>query len=56
VRDAAAKILENTTLADLIGREPEADSHPKAINRKTARKKKSEPGVAPVLAAGEVHD
>src|SRR6202142_3727377 len=34
VRDAAARILENTTLADLISRGPEEDAHPKAINRK----------------------
>src|ERR1700735_142113 len=38
VRDAAAKILENTTLADLISRGPAADSHPKTINRKNTRK------------------
>src|ERR1700722_20398976 len=34
VRDAAAKILESTTLADLISRGPVRGSHPKAINRK----------------------
>jgi DNA-binding IscR family transcriptional regulator len=55
VRDAAAKILENTTLADLISREP-AGSRQKAINRKTSRKKKSEPSVLPMLARGEGHD
>src|ERR1039458_262304 len=37
VRDAAAKILENTTLADLISRGPADASYPKAINRKTGR-------------------
>src|ERR1022692_2536887 len=34
VRDAAAKILENTSVADLISRGPADESHPKAINRK----------------------
>ncbi len=57
VRDAAAKILENTTLADLISREP-AGSRPNASDRrigskKTSRKKKSEPSVLPMLARGE---
>ena len=53
VRDAAARILENTTLADLISRGPAQDSHPKAINRKTARKKKAELKVLP-MAGGQV--
>jgi Rrf2 family protein len=63
VRDAAARILENTTLADLISRGPAADSRPqtgdrksgerKSINRKTAKKKKGEPSVLPMLARGE---
>src|SRR6195256_1988189 len=58
VRDAAARILENTTLADLISRGPAADSHPKtgerkSINRKTAKKKKAEISVLPMLARGE---
>jgi Rrf2 family protein len=52
VRDAAAKILENTTLADLINSEP-ASSAPKAIIRKNARKKKTEPSILPMLARGE---
>jgi DNA-binding IscR family transcriptional regulator len=53
VRDAAAKILENTTLADLISRGPVA-SHPKTSNRKisprkTGKKKKAEADVLPLL-------
>jgi Rrf2 family protein len=56
VRDAAAKILENTTLADLISRGP-ADSHSKAINRKinktvNKKNKKVEPNVLPITAGG----
>jgi Rrf2 family protein len=55
VRDAAASILENTTLADLIGRGPAGRSNPKAINRKTSdrttsKKKKHEPTVVPIAA------
>jgi hypothetical protein len=63
VRDAAARILENTTLADLICRGPAAGSRPKAsqrktgerksINRKTAKKKIAEFNVLPMLAHGE---
>jgi Rrf2 family protein len=68
VRDAAARILENTTLADLISRGPAADSRSKfgerklgerrigerkSINRKTAKKKKAELSVLPMLAQGE---
>jgi Rrf2 family protein len=68
IRDAAAGILENTTLADLINRGPAADSRSKSrerklgdrksgerksINRKTAKKKKAEPTVLPMLARGE---
>lgn len=58
VRDAAAKILESTTLADLISRGPAGDSRPKAINRKGNRKKKKSgpnpnPNVLPMVAAGE---
>lgn len=61
VRDAAASILDNTTLADLISRGPVSRSHPKAINRKignrkTGRKKKSDARVLPMLAQGEGHD
>jgi len=61
VRDAAARILENTTLADLISRGPAAGSHPKAserktIGRKASRKKKTEAKVLPMLAVGEGHD
>src|SRR6202047_3486082 len=47
VRDAAARLLKNTTLADLVSREP-AGSRPSAINRKTSRKKNSEPNVLPM--------
>ena len=63
VRDAAARILENTTLADLISRGPAAGCRPKtddrksgerkSINRKTAKKKKGELSVLPMLARGE---
>jgi Rrf2 family protein len=52
VRDAAAKILENTTLADLINSEP-AGSAPNAIIRKTGKKKKTEPSILPMLAHGD---
>jgi Rrf2 family protein len=60
VRDEAARILENTTLADLISRGPAAGSRSKAserktINRKTNRKKKTEPKVLPMLAAVDGH-
>jgi Rrf2 family protein len=60
VRDEAARILENTTLADLISRGPAAGSRSKAserktIKRKTNRKKKTESKVLPMLAAGERH-
>ncbi|MGC1477073.1 MAG: Rrf2 family transcriptional regulator, partial [Terriglobales bacterium] len=60
VRDEAARILENTTLADLISRGPAAGSRSKAserktINRKTNRKKKTEPKILPMLAAGDGH-
>src|SRR3981081_2684292 len=58
VRNAAARILENTTLADLISRGPAAGSRAKTgerklINRKTAKKKKAELSVLPMLARGE---
>jgi len=68
VRDVAAKILENTTLADLISREPARDSRPKNGERKTdtgnticrkrskSKKKIAEPNVLPMLAGGEGHD
>ena len=47
VRDAAAKILDNTTLADLISRGP--GSRSKARDRKSARKKKTEPAILPMV-------
>ena len=63
VRDAAARILENTTLADLISRGPAAESRSKfgerrtgekeSLNRKTAKTKKAELSVLPMLARGE---
>jgi hypothetical protein len=61
VRDAAAGILENTTLADLISRGPAAASQArisdeKISTRKTSRKKKSEASVLPMLARGEGND
>jgi DNA-binding IscR family transcriptional regulator len=55
VRDAAAKILENTTLEDLISRGP-TGALPKTINRKLNRKKKVEPAVLPMVARSEGHD
>jgi DNA-binding IscR family transcriptional regulator len=55
VRDAAAQILDNTTLADLISRGPRDKSRPKAINRRS-RRKKIEARVLPMLAGGEGHD
>ena len=45
VRDAAAKILENTTLADLINRGP-------AGSRPRSSKKKAETAVLPMLMPG----
>ena len=61
VRDAAAKILENTTLADLISRGPAENSHPKTIHRKTtnpkaSKKKKAEPNVLSTSAGTVGHD
>jgi Rrf2 family protein len=44
VRDAAAKILENTTLADIVG--------PKASGSKKSRKKKNETSVLPMVVHG----
>lgn len=58
VRDAAANILENTTLADLISRDA-ARPAPKLINRKAGNKaskrKKSEAAVVPMLAKGDLN-
>src|ERR1700687_2180609 len=62
VRDAAAGILENTTLADLISGGRAVDSRPKTGERKTGerksirktdKKKKAELSVLPMLARGE---
>jgi hypothetical protein len=44
VRDAAAKILENTTLADIVG--------PKTPRTKKGRKKKDEASVLPMVVHG----
>jgi Rrf2 family transcriptional regulator, cysteine metabolism repressor len=44
VRDAAAKILEHTTLADIVG--------PKAPTEKKSRKKRQESGVLPMVVHG----
>lgn len=52
VRDAAAKILEHTTLADLISRGPADGSHPKAIHRNSSRKKQTETTVLSIAANG----
>ncbi|MGA7293992.1 MAG: Rrf2 family transcriptional regulator [Terriglobales bacterium] len=54
VRDAAARILENTTLADLVDRSLARDVRPKSAN-KTSRKKKTEPRVLSISAASEGH-
>jgi Rrf2 family protein len=57
VRDAVARILENTTLAGLISRGPVTGSRPKSGERKSirkaAKKKKAELSVLPMLARGE---
>ena len=56
VRDAAARILENTTLADLIARAPAGSGSKtakKASPRKTSRKKAAEFKVLPMLMRGE---
>src|SRR5206468_111266 len=50
VRDAAAKILENTTLADIVG--PESESSRKRRQRK---KKNGEGGVLPMVVHGNVN-
>jgi DNA-binding IscR family transcriptional regulator len=44
VRDAAAKILEHTTLADIVG--------PKSPKSKKGRKKKDEASVLPMVVHG----
>lgn len=63
VRDEAARILENTTLADLINRGPAIDSRPHAserknIHRKPNRKRKTESNsnVLPMVAGSGGHD
>src|SRR5271157_4294185 len=56
VRDAAAKILENTTLADLISRGPAEGSHLKTANRNNGKKKKSKSNVLPTSAEAEGRD
>jgi len=61
VRDEAARILDNTTLADLIHRGPAYDSGPKAgeskkANRKPRNKKKAKASVLPMLVQGAGHD
>jgi DNA-binding IscR family transcriptional regulator len=56
VRDAAARILDQTTLADLISRGPATDSRPKILSRnpKTpTRKKKGESGALPIAVPGK---
>jgi Rrf2 family protein len=62
VRDAAARILENTTLAGLSSRGPATGSRPKSGERrtgerksirKTDKQKKAELSVLPMLARGE---
>ncbi|MGD0825869.1 MAG: Rrf2 family transcriptional regulator [Terriglobales bacterium] len=57
VRNEAARILDHTTLADLMQRGPANASHPKiarkTAGKKTARKKKSQPTVLPMVSRGE---
>jgi Rrf2 family protein len=47
VRDAAAKILESTSLADI--------ANPSALPQQKGRKKKSEAGVLPMVVQGNIH-
>ena len=47
VRDAAAKILESTTLADI--------ANPTSLSQRKGRKKKSEVGVLPMVVHGNVN-
>jgi Rrf2 family protein len=60
VRDEAARILENTTLADLMTHGPVASrakaADTKPGSRKNGKKRKSESSVVPMLAQGEGHD
>jgi Rrf2 family protein len=58
VRDAAAKILEGTTLADLIAKNVSLSQKAKTERGKTARKRKSETNVLPMAmtAGGTGHD
>jgi Rrf2 family protein len=61
VRDEAAKILENTTLADLIHRGPAYDSRTKTgeskrAHRKPRNKKKAKASVLPMQMQGAGHD
>ncbi len=56
VRDAAARILENTSLADLIAGAPAdsgAKNGKKPSRRKASKKKKAELAVLPTLMRGE---
>src|SRR6202040_4179145 len=48
VRDAAAKILENTTLADLI-----SDTTPRSTKGKRAAKKKGNASILPMVVGGQ---
>ncbi len=56
VRDAAARILDNTTLADLIQRGLKSEVRQKSIQRKNNGAKKLDFTVLPILAQGEGHD
>ncbi len=47
VRDAAAKILESTTLADI--------ANPTSLSQRKGRKKKTEAGVLPMVVHGNVN-
>ena len=52
VRDAAAKILENTTLADLI-----SGTNPRSTKKRAARKKEKQKGsVLPMVVGGQKHE
>jgi Rrf2 family protein len=56
VRDQAAKILDNTTLADLITRDPAEEASAKEIARKAVKKKRIEADILPMLAHGASSD
>jgi len=52
VRDAAAKILENTTLADLIGPSPRSTKS----KRSSAKKEKEKGSILPMVVGGQKNE